>query len=218
MLKKILICVIVALISFQIPLIVSISTSQKAGRLLEKYQKKAEKFSPVQKVGGLFSSIVNEIVVPTNIIDFPHMLSKGKSSLADAQKVIKHMKMAMYGSMIFIFLLLVLLFFLSRKLFIRNLAITGFISGILGLIVISLVYYFFVVKFDGTFKYFYSMVSTPQQGLGIPFVPGMIKSFSKKFISYLVNSVLRRNMICVGINISVGIALMFINKFVINKN
>jgi len=234
MLKKILVFIIITLISIQIPLAVSLSTVRQITTKLEGYQSKIENTAvpvkaatqllsvPAKAAKGLFSifkkvPVVNKVPLVSQLGDMASVLAGGESSLKDAMALTKQMTKVMYLNIFLILFLMILLFFLSRKCFIKNLGYSFLIDGLIGLILLALIYYFFVFNFNKTFDFFYAQTGSAGSKRLIPFMSNITKSFSKDFIKVIVNSVITRNIISALISMPFGIVLIFLNKYFSKK-
>ena len=216
MLKKTLLLIIATLIGIQIPLIVSLSTARKVASAIEIYKSKIEKFtkpvsSPIKEAAGAFSFIKEKMHLVKNIEKslFPHPIANGQDGFEDAKTIVNKMYLCMYLCFFFTLFLILLLFLLSRKSFIKNIGISFLISGGISLIEVSVVYYFFIANFDSTFRYLYNQAEISPLTKLVPFVPRMIKAFSKDFIAYTANLVITRCLISAIISIPLGFILSY---------
>lgn len=211
--KKCLRFVIIFFISIQIPLIISLSVSWKMSARLEAYHAKSKNIAQAAKVvRGPLSLLTDNIPFMEKVENITSIFSESEDSFKKAQEVTEHMKTVMYSSLLLLLLLISLLFYFYRNSFLRDLGIALFFGGILCAIIIALVYYFLVAHFKETFAYFYGQMEMGSQGHMIPFVPDMIRSFSKDFVNYIANSLIVRNLIYAIAGISLGTLLIWKNK------
>jgi hypothetical protein len=213
MFKKFLIFIIVALIGIQTPLIVSLSTARKITESLDKYKKKVEKLSkpiskPIKEVESIFSFIKKKVPVVKTIEKtiVPDALRSGESGFKEAKRIVSLMYTFMYLSLLLTLLLIALLFFTSRQTFIKNIGTAFIVSGSVSLLEIAVIYYFFIMHFDATFRHFYSQTGW-SIGKIIPLVPGIIKAFSRDFVSHIAHVIISRCFINALTTIPLGIIL-----------
>jgi hypothetical protein len=216
MLQKTLPLIIAILIGIQIPLIVSLSTARKVAGALESYKSKIEKISkpiskPIKEAAGVFSFIRKKVPLVKKIEKsiIPHALANGKESFEDAKEIVNQMYLWMYLSLFFTLFLILMLFSVSRKSFIKNIGISFLVSGGISLIELSGVYYFFIANFDSTFRYLYNQAEISPLTKLVPFVPSMVKAFSKDFIAYAANLVIARCFISALTSIPLGLLLSY---------
>ncbi|HBS47644.1 TPA: hypothetical protein DEO28_04765 [Candidatus Dependentiae bacterium] len=230
MLKKILIFIIIALISIQIPLIISLSTASEMTKKLEFYQSKiAGVTNPMKAVTDVVSFPVKAVTsifpffkekkspVLDKIDDISPMIIAGEQKLKDAIVITKKMTFFMHISLFLTLFLIILLFAISRKSFIKNLGASLLLNGIICLIVLASVYYFFIINFDSTFQHFYNRMVPAGPGSMIPMVPEAIKSAAKDFVSSIAHLIIKKNMLSSLIGIPLGLALIYLNNFISKK-
>jgi hypothetical protein len=211
--KKYLKFIIIFFISIQIPLIISLSISWKMSAKLEAYRIKSKNIAQTAEVvRGPLSFLTDNIPFIEKVENITSIFSESEDSFKKAQEVTEHMKTTMYSSLLLLLLLIFLLFYFYRNSSIQDFGIALFFGGLLCIIIIALVHYFLIAHFKETFSYFYKQMEMGSQGYMIPFVPNMIRSFSKDFVNYIAHSLMIRNLIFALFGIPVGAFLIWKNK------
>ncbi len=220
MVKKVLAFIIVLLIAIQIPLIVVLSNAKKASSKLDAYEEKIKKTAaPISAARDIFSFVKKQVpMLPEELVRVPAIFEKGKGNFEVAKALINKILYTMYASLLFTLFLIFLLFLLYKRSFFKNIGLSFVISGGLCLLNAGLVYYFFVLNFGSTFKYFYDLSGISSQtgfSLALPFVSQIVKSFSRDFVSYISNSIMTRSLFSAAVLLSIGITLIYFQKLLL---
>jgi len=162
---------------------------------------------------GMAQEVLPEVPIVGAVTEgMGSIFAAGQENIEEIKELIGKMQNGMYISIALTLLLIILLALLQAGLFFRNLSVAFILGGILTLLNSVILYYFFILHFDATFKYFYDMAVSGTFGLGLPFVSSIIKSFAKDFVIFISNLLIMRSIIIGVFVLGSGIISLFLQR------
>jgi len=223
MIKKIVSGIIILFIALYIPIIVVLSGSgtvskkiAEAETTLDKAQQVAKAVAkPVTSTVGTVGSLIGGLFKTNGVTS---VFAEGKENIQHIQDILAKGTKGMWLSIILTLFLVLLLAILNWNKFLNNLGLSLLLGGIASLITGGLIFYFFIVHFDTTFKQIYEMAAE-QMGswFGLPIVTSFVKSFAHDFIVEIANQLAGRSAVVGGISIIAGFILRMLQRLVVRR-
>ncbi|TET06813.1 hypothetical protein E3J79_00805 [Candidatus Dependentiae bacterium] len=226
MFKNLFTFLTVLLIGLQIPLIVLFSGAQivstKIAALKMGITETEKVAKPVTAPLG-FMGVANKVaaVVPAAVSGIGGgiytILAQGQENVGEVQNLLNKIINSMYVSIATTILLIILLALLNMRLFFKNLGFSFMLGGILTLLNAVILYFFFILYFETTFTYLYSMARSGRFVLGLPFISSFVRLFAKNFIITIANVLIIRSIIVGAAILGIGILLVPVQRLFIRK-
>ena len=203
MFKKILTLLSIGLLGLQIPALVNLWPSAKLASNVAKIESNLNQVFP--EVSALKEQI-KEGVEPGTVLD------QVGNFISNAKAYLNNLSSMFWASLAISLLLLILLLFLNRRTFLRNLGASLILGGLFTLLKALGLYSMFISNAQTTFNYLYDVLLNFYPALDQPFVKGIFDKFVPEFFKDFAKDMINLNLFWGALALLGGLVSFFIYK------